>query len=577
MNKKTDINMKTIKNKLFALLSFVLFAGLFLSCTETTDYQPAEPLTGVQVYFPNTVKTKVELSQLESTFNVEVRRIDKTAALTVNITASNTNTDEAYTLPASVSFAAGVDVVNLEIAYDAEKLEYDVFDTISLAISDEALKTVYGNSSITFTAGIPAPWEEIGEGSFTDTWWPGEGTGKMEKHMLEAGRYRIILDDVYDAPVTVDFKVLPAGSKVNNVTTTIPNLVTFASYNTGYFYSTYGEYIWVYHPSVFSSLQDEEKWKYSIATKMSDSGEPEVVQIAPYYYMPGVGGWNYTTYDGIITIIFPGVVLADYTASVSYVGHLTDPNDKHFAIADVTLAADVESAKVAVIAGAVSNDSIAAVIDGSIPSVEITASGRVEFELTETGNYSFIVVTYGDGEAQEVATANFDFAIGTEPAFAAEYLLGDFLGADFNYDDSDDASVQEGSDYPVTIARVAGTEDRISITNIYGGGMTVKATVDFAAKTITTDVESVIWNYGSYGDFYMYDTEFTTGQAVATYTDDGVITFELWELVTAQYWFYSYKTVLTPVAAAPVASTSVKSVGSIRDKVPFTKGEPVKF
>jgi hypothetical protein len=29
------------------------------------------------------------------------------------------------------------------------------------------------------------------------------------------------------------------------------------------------------------------------------------LQLAPYYYINGVGGWNYTEYDGVIVITLP--------------------------------------------------------------------------------------------------------------------------------------------------------------------------------------------------------------------------------------------------------------------------------
>jgi hypothetical protein len=33
--------------------------------------------------------------------------------------------------------------------------------------------------------------------------------------------------------------------------------------------------------------------------------DSKTLQLAPYYYINGVGGWNYTEYDGVIVITLP--------------------------------------------------------------------------------------------------------------------------------------------------------------------------------------------------------------------------------------------------------------------------------
>lgn len=50
------------------------------------------------------------------------------------------------------------------------------------------------------------------------------------------------------------------------------------------------------------------------------------------------------------------------------------------------------------------------IIDGSIKSEELTENGTITFPCDEGGVYSFVVVTYGSGEAQENAAVTFNFS-----------------------------------------------------------------------------------------------------------------------------------------------------------------------
>lgn len=115
------------------------------------------------------------------------------------------------------------------------------------------------------------------------------------------------------------------------------DFVYFNPINTGYFHSTYSSDVFMYHPAHFSSLTD---WTYNkVVSYQKDSvmvdGKnrilPGKVQLAPYYYMPGVGGWNYTTNDGTVEIFFPGytdphvadIASADFTWAEVFEGNYT--------------------------------------------------------------------------------------------------------------------------------------------------------------------------------------------------------------------------------------------------------------
>jgi hypothetical protein len=421
--------MKNLNKILTSVFILCLFLG-FAACTEEVEYSPAEVPAGVQVYFPSTLQSKVELSQdlNVSTYDVELRRIDKDEALTVNLTVQ-AESPELFTIPTTATFAAGQDVTKITISYNPAALVeegYDVYKSIRIAVLDEGQTSPYGNSVYTFTAGIPAPWETLGKASFTDAWMF-EDTYQvdLQQHMLDPSRYRLI--DPYTEGLEeegyipdynrgnqspyLEFKILPAGSVYKGVTTTENGLVVYDNFYTGYYYVGYSQEIFYRHPSTVADMATEASWLHNIVTQFSSDGKPEVVQLAPLVYMAGVGGWDNTQNDGVVTIVFPGVVLADYSAEIVYTGRFTDAAGDNFAVADVTLGGDVEYAKVAVIQGNNVNSAINGIIDGSIESVQINASGSVSRPCTASGTYMYVVVTYANDEPQDYDYVSFSFTI----------------------------------------------------------------------------------------------------------------------------------------------------------------------
>ena len=135
------------------------------SCTEEYEYSGAKA-EGQQVYFSNALGSTVNLSNTESSYALTLNRIDTSEELTVNLTLS----DESgiYSIPSSVTFAQGDSAVQFNLSYDPAKLVYDVFNSVTIAIADADYTTPYGNSSYTFSAGMPSPYVSLGMGTFAD-------------------------------------------------------------------------------------------------------------------------------------------------------------------------------------------------------------------------------------------------------------------------------------------------------------------------------------------------------------------------------------------------------------------------
>ena len=427
-----------------SILSVLCMVFGLTACTDEVKYEAAEVPTNAQVYFLNDLPLRLDLNQDLSvtSFDVEVRRVDKSNALTVNITTVNENPD-IFTVPSSVSFTAGSDAANFTVSYNPEELGFNNYLPLIISLQ-ESLTSPYGKSVWDFKAGIPEPWESLGIGKYNDYWIMEERTlfdVEIQQNMIDRTRYRLVdpytewleesgEDTQGNQSPYVEFRILPVGSVFKDVTITMEGLVVYDDFNTGVYHTGYEEDILCMHPARFVANTTESSWSHNIVLQFSGDGKPEVVQIAPYYYMMGVGGWNQSANDGMITIIFPGVefVNYDFSAEITYIGRLTDKNGDDFAVAEVSLGEDVAYAKVALVSGGMSQAVLTGTLDGSIESDTIKTDGRVQIPCSETGTYTFIVITYdANDEPQEYEYDTFDF-FSSAGGGGSETTIDDFYG-----------------------------------------------------------------------------------------------------------------------------------------------------
>ena len=399
-----------IFNKYFLLV--VVSCCMFTACSED-DYTPGAPAEGQGFFFPNTISTTVALDSKATSFQVNVYRSVTGDAATANIVTNDPS--GKLTVPASVSFAADAATTTLTIGYDPADFEYDKYENVTLSFESTADYTPYGITSYTFKVGVPAPWKSLGKAAFSDA-YTFEKTYQVELQQNEDNPALYRLVDPYSAALKAEeiptkdapseyltFKLLAPGDKLGGVTVTGKGLVFFDACSTGYYHPDYSKNIELNHPALFTSMGTEASWQYNRVTHFKEDGTPGAVQLAPMYYMDGLGGFNYTQKDGMVTIVFPGYVIADYSVGVTYTGRYTSLDGVSHALANVTLGEDVESAKVAFIKGDDVATAVDQIKDGSLETTEIMESGAVSLPCMEDGLHTFVVVSYAKDKAQESA------------------------------------------------------------------------------------------------------------------------------------------------------------------------------
>lgn len=438
--------MKSI-NKLYGIFSALCLLLSFSACTEEVDYSAAEKPNNAQIYFPTTMPAQVDLDRDKNSYDVMLERANADGQVTVNIDA----TDESglFTIPASATFEAGEATTRLTIGYDLETLGFENYLPITLTINDESLTTSYGSAKYSFKAGVPAPYTSLGTAKFMDNFLleGAEYECELMQNDLDPSTYRImdpftqlLKDGEYSTEDAqspyIQFTVMKAGDKLNDVTLTNNDLVFFKDALTGWYYndgSAKGD-VGIYHPSRFVNMSTEDFWLHNKVLMYQEDGKPAVVQLAPYHLINGVGGWNNTQKDGVVIITFPGVVINDYSIELEYMGRLTDPKENNFALANISMGEDLEIVKYAMVEGTDIEAAVNGIIDGSIASEEIEKSGEIKIKSDLSGRCSIVAVGFAEDQPQEMAYTTFEFSTGGakwESLGMAQYT-DDYLASLFN-------------------------------------------------------------------------------------------------------------------------------------------------
>lgn len=443
--------MKSLK--IFFLTALVAVASMFTACTEDHEWSAGEQAQGAQVYFVDGVETNVTVEAETSSFEVTVMRgnVDEATTVPLKVAVSAAKVDEEadpinyaelFTVPSNVSFGAGKDSAKFTVSFDRASLEDGQTYTLTFSINDMGAITPYGYDKQTWTLVVPEPFVSLGKGKFIDSYFTEEYFEvEILQHQENKNLFRIMNpytelmttvegitmnagpDEYLDVQILVPGDVPGAyfGYDYENEKVTQEGLIFFPDTKTGWYHTTYEAEVYLCHPA--SGFFDAESdWVYNKVATYQDNGLPAVINIAPLYYMFGVGGWNYST-EPLIEIVFPGVELTDFSLELAYGGfRVAEDNATVYPIARAAYGADVAEIQYAFVAGDITKDAEAlnaalnGIEDGSVVSnkVAVTIAGEDEetgepiLEMTlesvegvEPGMFTVIAIPYSaDGEAQ---------------------------------------------------------------------------------------------------------------------------------------------------------------------------------
>ena len=516
--------MKKLSKYIFTLAALALAST---ACVKEEEYQKGQSdLEGCYgVYFP------VQETQFV---------VDPDSDPVQTLTAVRTNVDGDITVPVVLStsadgvlelspieFVDGQAETTFTVSYP--KAEIGTKYTMSLTIEGPLYASKYldGATSLDISV-LRERWISLGKGQYSDIWLGVTGEPEILKNELNPNKFRIM--DPYgpfwaseeytpkDAPAPYfEIEVLKVGQVLwpgekYETKITLSNLIMYDPICTGYYDNTNGGTHHYYHPCNFGATEAESAWTYNCVLGYQDNGLPTAFQIAPFPYMPGLGGWNYST-TPLVTIVFPGAVLVDYSFSV----------EADYTVNGVTplsfeLGVDIETVKYVVAAGELGlsavKELLAGIKDGTAENVETISGDQIILDeenavkyatvgLTcpESGEYTVVAVGFDkEGTAQAEQSVVFDYVAATDDSYAVDYTV-------------------EVTDTPARYSKMYGTHNSFSFL-VYGGNelTDIKIGVYATADVETYGLDAVVADLRS-GDNSVSEEALALVNSLVGYTD----------------------------------------------------------
>lgn len=449
--------MKSLKY----ILMFLAAAVTFTACEE--EWTPGEPDAAQCVYFPSDIRS-FTLSTEDTSVEFPVYRAVAGDAVAVNLLTSvvdptTESETDLFTVPTSVSFAAGEAETSFVITFDAAQLEAGVNYQVLLQVKDAEFRGNYGLSSLSFTIGLPEPWVTLGEGIYRDNFYSclvnGLDPGYMayvdiQQHAVETHRVRAYalfgrnmmasfyggipeFVEYYAEDMSLEFDltdpeaVIIKGdadaifeSPAQSVGFNMDGMKLHLVMNDATKLGVYRDGIISFpHPNSFFIIDEE------------------------YYGLYGNDA-------GLLAFALPGASFVDPSISASYAGMTVNAQGEAKAIIEFSLGLDITSYKFVVLeqdATATAEEVIAGILDGTLEEGVYVAedASQLAWELPiKKGVFTVVAVPYIGEDAYDAYVEKFYFP-GAEvqmPEFVAEVIV------DSIYNITGNPAIEES--YPTT-------------------------------------------------------------------------------------------------------------------------------
>ena len=411
--------MKTIYRLFAAFSALSLFAA---ACSPVEEYKPGvEDNTDCYgVYFP-AQETEFVRSPEEATvitFTVAREKTDGDLIVPINVK----DTSSIFNIkPVNAVFEDGQSETT--ISFDYARIAVGQEYLVSLSIEGDEFVSKYSTlpSNLDFTV-LVEKWNDLGVGTFTMNvyWDPFTCAVRFFQSDLNPAIYRIKMHEVLEDGTTdlifseeqntyLYLKVLKKGDKVFDNVADKDDLVFFDVFHTGIINSTYNAELLFVHPGSLSSFTVSD-WYYNKVIQVKEDGSPAVIQLAPYIFMNGIGGWSFIDQDEAIILVLPGCELVNYSMEIE-AGY----SENGVLPVKFELGADVAKVKYAIYPGTLNSAQVTRyagqIADGSAEGIAtLPADGIAKLTLPETGVYTVVAVSFdAAGEAQETATAAINY------------------------------------------------------------------------------------------------------------------------------------------------------------------------
>ena len=433
-----------------------LVAGAFGACTNG-EFEPGPKVSGPQVSFAPENAKSVDFTgnEAENTQSLTLARVDTKEALTVFVLSEVTKGAESFfTIPETVSFAAGEATAQLVYTVDQSKLENDTNYTVKFYLEEE-FATPYGYAEWTVNLALN-PWELLKDSKGNNAKGKFRGAAAFDGFWNGVENLGVDLDvNIYQHKQLKQYKIedpwvlaytLGLGAEkpedLSNqfswtnadliVDFTDPNNVKIPAQSIGISedYYGYGE----------GYIQAE-------GGTLVDGIITFPVEAIGFAHLNATGGQLIPcNTSGMFRIVLPGVEIADYSLAIAYDGmDVAADNKTASAKLKFTYGDDVTGVKYLIVNGNVEKnpaDALATLVAGTdenILSIEDFVQGGKEANIKaglETGLYTVVAVPVdkaGALRAKEAAAKSFYFpGLGAPEEHPCEFNAALVLPSTYN-------------------------------------------------------------------------------------------------------------------------------------------------
>lgn len=409
--------MKLFKSSILAILALAASAT-FTSCSDDNNIVDA-PDTGVYIMSQgNTINLPSEGNEVILTVARHATTDPKSVAVTF------TDASGIFSGASTVEFDGDALTTTYKVIFDEAQIVEDTEYNVEIKL-DPAQSSHYGVTDYTVKFVRLSPWKSLGKATYRDDIvagiFPNAGNQEYQVEILEnektPGKYRLVnpygklypLNEPGDYDDSKDYYM--------EIDATVADRVNIGLTHTGMNWNNYGEITFISRAQFFIDNGNDPEVVYQAG--WFGKLENGVITFPHNGFLSGMGDGEYAlpsfygNGNDMFRIVLPGTVIADYSAEIEYTGRFVDASDAAQAVLSVTLGADVTKAIVAGAYGTSDADAVAAsVIEGTLEGTEITESGEVRLPITESGIYTFVVVTYAGDESKEYASATVKIEMG---------------------------------------------------------------------------------------------------------------------------------------------------------------------
>lgn len=408
------LNMRKF-NFIYMLLAFVGVLSMTSCEHKYADYTPGPQDKNMGVYFPSIAT--LEVAADATSVDVVIARNNAEAAAEVSLRAEDVDSTDLFSIPSSVSFAAGETETNLTIDF-VGALEVGKNYSVRIQL-DQSEASQYAISEYVFTIVIPEPWEDWGYGLYVDDYFNAimAAAGSeipagyiapvpFQKHAENENRIRVVNPGSMEM-----FSELWGG---------VPGLFAYPATENVYleFDVTDPANVKMANPAILDvAINFSDVGACQMGIRVEDGAAivyeegkiifPKGAVYLGYYYEGQYTDFTTANAEGLMMYAVPGVEIKDYAILATYGGMTVEPdNTTSSAIIDFIYGADVDSFKFTVVPGNVTEatEVVEAIIAGSedytiFEGVAEENGSSFKVNLTAGGTYTVVTVPYNvEGE-----------------------------------------------------------------------------------------------------------------------------------------------------------------------------------